>query len=93
MMDLGVMGKTLDNATARRVMEGRRRQRSYKLMESDVGYVGSGDEWDESRADEAAGILGALVDDLTARGKRIDAFNFDKNACVTIHKTLGSVDI
>ena len=83
-----VTGKSLTNERARRAVEERRRGQAYKLLEADVTYVGSGEVWDESLADRAAKELRELVRNLEVAGKLIDGFEFDKDACVILHKTL-----
>ena len=88
MMAGRVTGKSLANERARRAVEERRRGQAYKLLEADVTYVGSGEVWDESLADRAAKKLRDLVRSLKAAGKPIDAFEFDKYACVILHRTL-----
>ena len=88
MMIEHVTGKLLTNERARRAVEERRRGQAYKLLEADVAYVGSGEEWDESLADSAAKKLDKLVRSLKTADKQIDVFEFDRYACVTLHKTL-----
>ncbi len=81
-------GKTLSPEKARQVVESRRSNRPYKLLESDLGSVGDGEWWDESRADSAVDNLCRIADSLQAQNKPIDAFGFDRVACATLHQEL-----
>ncbi len=69
-------------------MEERRERPSYKLLDKDIGEVGSGEEWDESRADAAADELRRKIKCLRRGRRQIDAFQFDSYACEPIHRIL-----
>ncbi len=81
-------GKTLSNQMARRAVDARRQGLPHKLLSKDVGSVGSGEWWDETRADRAKEELHKIVESLRRSKRRIDAFGFDRFACETMHNTL-----
>ncbi len=81
-------GKTLSNQTARQAVETRGRGNPRKILSKDLGSVGSGDKWDESRADRVTDRLLKIQRGLEASGKKIDAFGFDRIACEIVHREL-----
>ncbi len=81
-------GKSLSNETAERVLQARRAQPSYKLLDSQTETVGTGKAWDERRADRVRDTLQAKIRQLQSAGKRVDGFEFDRCVCAILHKTL-----
>ena len=80
--------KTLSNEKARLAVEARQQGKAYKLLDSDLGEVGTGDTWGDARADHVAGEMRRIKDDLLRAGKKIDVNTFDKDACVILHREL-----
>ena len=81
-------GKTLSNEMARTAVETRRQGKPYKLLDSNLGGVGTGSPWDESGADRAADRLASLKDRLASDDVRLDVNSFDREACVILHHEL-----
>ena len=69
-------------------MEARRQGKAYKLLGTDLGEVGNGTRWDESRADRIAEKLNRMKDMLLCHGGRLDVNSFDKDVCVILHRDL-----
>ncbi len=81
-------GKALSNEVARKVVEQRRQGRPYRLLRTEVDYTGTGDAWDESKADHAANELRCMKVRLQDRGMTLTANTFDKDACAILHRIL-----
>ena len=81
-------GKTLSEQRAKLAVEARQQGNDYKLLRQDLGEVGNGTWWDESRADCAAEALIRIKDDLFAHGQRLDVNSFDRHASVILHRDL-----
>ena len=81
-------GKPLSNEMARTAVETRRQRKPYKLLDSNLGEVGTGSPWDESGADRAADRLASLKDKLAGDDVRLDVNSFDREACVILHREL-----
>ena len=81
-------GKALPNHVARKVVTAHQQGLSYKLLNSDIEFVGSGDLWDEDRADQALTELARLADQLQNQGERLTVNSFDRHACAVLHRTL-----
>ena len=81
-------GKTLSNEKAKVVVEARQQGKAYKLLGADLGEVGDGNLWDESRVGLVARKLVLKKEDLAQQEKRLDVNSFDKDACVLLHHEL-----
>ena len=81
-------GKTLFHDKARLAVEERQRNAPYKLLDSDLGEVGTGQLWDDSKADRAADALRCIRDEVEDHGKKLDVNTFDKDACKILHREL-----
>ena len=83
-----MIGKTLSNEIAKEAVEARQRQKPYRILDSALGAVGSGPEWDSARANKAAEELGGLKDELARKKVKLDVNSFDRHACVILHREL-----
>ena len=81
-------GFTLSDGVAREAALARQEGNDYKILDGNLGVVGSGDAWDESLADAAAATLGKRVDALRQDDKKVDVNTFDAYACEPIHRDL-----
>ena len=80
--------KTLSNEIARRVMESKLEGKDYKLLASDLGELGFGEFWDESKAEEVSKKLDSIKAEILASGKKLDVNTFDSRAAVILHREL-----
>ena len=81
-------GKTVSSEKAKLAVEARRQGKAYKLLERDLGEVGTGSLWDESSVDHAGKEMRRIKDELLQHGRSLDVNSFDKDACVTLHRDL-----
>lgn len=81
-------GFTLSNEVAQKAVTARQAGNDYKILDENLGVVGSGDAWDESLADAVAATLGKRVDALSQDDKKVDVNTFDAYACEPIHRDL-----
>lgn len=82
-------GPALRNEVARRVVLERRSGRDSKVLGSELGHVGSGQDWKPGNADGAVAKFADLRDELLA-DERSDVNDqlFDRAACKIVHQEL-----
>ena len=80
--------KTLSNEIARRVMEAKLEGKDHKILASDLGEVGFGESWDESKADEVSEKFLNIKNEILVSGKKLDVNTFDRRAAVILHREL-----
>ena len=82
-------GPALCNKVARQVVLAGREGKDTRILDSELNYVGSGQDWKPANADEAVMRLTNLKDELLST-ERSDANDqlFDRAACKILHQEL-----
>ena len=81
-------GNAVPNEVARKVITAHQQGLAYKLLNSDIESIGTGEVWNEAHADQASTELRRLVNQLHERGERVTVNTFDRHACAILHRTL-----
>ena len=85
--------KTITSQNAQRVIAARRNGQNYRVTESDIGYVGHGEDlWDDSFWGSATDELLTAQSETRKSGYSFpERQKFDRLACRILHKTLDPI--
>ena len=81
-------GKSVSDEVARQAVAMWRENSQFKLTNDQLDSIGSGEEWDESRADRAAMLLKCKIEALKDNDRPVNVSGFDNYACHILHKEL-----